>query len=222
MKPTPLVIVGAGGFGREVLDVVEAINLQGSPHSSSQSFDFLGFLDDGPVDAELLERRGAKHLGSVALAKEFHGDVAFALAIGWPEARRALEQALRQFELTYVVLVHPTAWVGSRCSLASGAVVRANASLMTEVTLGRHTHVHANAAVGHDARLGDLVTILPGATVGGGVQIGSEVLLGANTAVNQGVNIGAATKVGSGAAVIGDLDARVVAVGVPARSITRS
>jgi hypothetical protein len=53
---TDLVIVGAGGHGRETLDVVEAIN------DRSQRWRFLGFIDDGTVDAERLARRGAPHL----------------------------------------------------------------------------------------------------------------------------------------------------------------
>ena len=50
-----LVIVGAGGHGRETLDIVEAMNEDGSG-----DWNFLGFVDDGEVRADRLERRGAE------------------------------------------------------------------------------------------------------------------------------------------------------------------
>jgi hypothetical protein len=49
------VIIGAGGFGREVLDVVEAVG--------GAAYEFLGFLDDGTPDKRLLVARSARHLG---------------------------------------------------------------------------------------------------------------------------------------------------------------
>jgi hypothetical protein len=54
MTSGPIVIVGAGGFGREVLDVIEAINAAGG------SLEFRGFIDDGPVDESCWRRRDAR------------------------------------------------------------------------------------------------------------------------------------------------------------------
>ena len=217
MGPTPLVIVGAGGFGREVLDVVEAINVEGSPHSSRPLFDFLGFLDDGEIDTGLIARRGASLLGPLSFAVHLPAETLFTLAIGWPESRRRAEDRLSGAALTYAVLVHPQAAVGSRCQLGPGAIVCANATLTTEVRLGRHSHVHVNAAVGHDTTLGDRVTVLPGATVGGGVSVSDDVMIGANSAVLQGLRIGPGSGIGAGAAVIQDVPPRVTVVGVPAK-----
>ncbi len=58
----------------------------------------------------------------------------------------------------------------------------------------------------------------PGAVVSGGVTIRRGATLGTGAVTRQGVEIGAATYVGAGAAVVSDLPAGVVAVGVPARA----
>ena len=48
----PVVVVGAGGHGREVLDLLAALTRDGAP------LRVLGVLDDAPADASLLEAHG--------------------------------------------------------------------------------------------------------------------------------------------------------------------
>jgi len=78
-----LVIVGAGGFGREVLDVVDAINASGG------AIEFLGFLDDGPVNKDLLEVRGATVLGGSDRIGAL--DCAYVVGVVDPSVRRRID-----------------------------------------------------------------------------------------------------------------------------------
>ena len=204
-----LIIVGAGGSGRETLDIVEAIN------SPGRVVDFLGFVDDGDtVNLDLLRRRGAALLGGVELLREL--DVAYAIAIGSGSARRALDAKLSGWGRTPVSLVHPAAGIASEVRLGPGAIIAAGARLTTNIRTGRHLHANLYATVSHDCELGDYVTLNPGVHLAGNVTLGDEVTCGIGAVIIQGRTVGARTTIGAGAVVIRDIGPGVTAVGVPA------
>ncbi|MFJ3472829.1 acetyltransferase [Microbacterium maritypicum] len=206
-----LIILGAGGFARETLDVVEAVN------AVSPTFEVLGFADDAP-SALALERvadRGHRHLGGIDAALAAHPSSSFIIAVGSPEHRAAI--AARVGSDRAETVVHPSASVGSRTSIDNGSVICAGALVSTNVRLGRHTHLNPGAIVGHDSVLGDAVSLNPGAVVSGDVRIDERVLIGAKSVVLQGLHIGADVTVGAAACVTKDAPPRVTLVGVPAR-----
>jgi sugar O-acyltransferase (sialic acid O-acetyltransferase NeuD family) len=205
--PRSLVIIGAGGFGREVLDVVEALG--GDAHR------FLGFLDDGVPEQRLLAARSAVLLGTVASLADI--DAEYLIAIADPDVRRRVDTFATDLGRRAPMLVHPSATVGSLVALGPGTVVCAHASLTTNITIGRHCHINLNATIGHDTVLEDYVTVFPGSNVSGNVHLDTGVTLGTNSSIIQGRRVGANTTVGAGAAVVTDIGPGVTAVGVPAR-----
>ncbi len=210
-RPVPLVIIGAGGHGREALDVVEAMNKE------AHQFDFLGFLDDGLPDLDLLARRGVKLLGpSTALARL---DASYVIGIGSSDTRRRLDEFATSIGRKPARLVHPSATIGADVSLGAGTVVCAHVSVTTNITVGRHVHVGLNSTIAHDAVLGDYVTIMPGATISGNVKVGAAATIGANATVIQGLEIGPEAFVGAGAAVVRPVLPGITVGGVPARPL---
>lgn len=210
VDPGPVVIIGAGGFGRECLDIIEALDREGA------RLEFRGFLDDGGGDAELLRRRDATCLGPVAEAPD---DVCYVIAIGDGAARERIDDTLTRRGLVPLVLVHPQATVGSDCRIAPGTIVNAGARATTNIDLGRHVQLHANCTVGHDASLGDYVSVYPGATISGSVVLGRGVTVGTGANVLPGVRVGDGAYVGAGAVVVGDVEPGATVVGVPARPL---
>jgi sugar O-acyltransferase (sialic acid O-acetyltransferase NeuD family) len=206
---TALVIVGAGGHGRETLDVVEACN------AVSSTYDFVGFcaLD---ADLDLVQRRGTKVLGDVEVLRDL--DASYVIGIGTSETRRDIDAQIAGFGREAVTLAHPAASLGSDLRLASGVILAAGARVTTNVTLGRHTHVNVNAVVSHDCEVGDYVTLSPGVLVNGTVTLGEGVFLGTGAVVLPGRSIGPWAKIGAGAVVTEDVSAGQTVVGVPARS----
>ena len=211
LRPEPLVIVGAGGHGREVLDIVEAIN------EIKPSLEFLGFLDDDPSFRESLARRGAKVIGPVADLSSI--DASYAIGRGSAQNRREIDRLASRHGRQPVSLRHPASTIGSDVRLGPGTVVAAGARITTNVSTGRHVHVNVNATVSHDCALGDYVTLSPGSQLSGTVVAHDDVLLGAGAIVIQGVVIGAGSVIGAGACVVRDIPSRVVATGVPARVV---
>lgn len=198
-----LVIVGAGGFGREVLDVVEAINTA----AEEPVWHFLGFLDDGDPN---VWGRGPV-LGPSTMLQEL--DAAYAIGIGDPRIRQRVDG---DATLEAAMLIHPAATIGPGVNIGDGTIVTAGVRITNHISIGRHVHLNLNCTVGHDAVLGDYVTVNPGATVSGEVTLELGVTVGTNGCINQRRTVGAWSTIGSGAAVVRDIPPNVIAVGVPA------
>lgn len=210
-----LVIIGAGGFGRETLDVVLAINAARSP-GEAPAFEVLGFLADGPdPDPATLAPYGVAHLGPVDLLDSMDPDVGYVIGIGSPQARRKIDS--RYSHRPCPALVHPSATYSVAVDFGPGSIVCAGVRLTNNITLGRHVHLNINTTVGHDARLGDYVTVSPLVAISGYVTLEDEVMIGTGAALNPGITVGAGAVIGSGAAALKDIPAGVVAVGVPAK-----
>lgn len=214
MQTQRLVIVGAGGFGREVLDVVEAIN---DDHLSTRvvPFEVVGFVDDGEPDPATLEPYGVPLLGGLSELDRLPDDVGYVVGIGSPSVRRKIDE--RFWGRRCPVLVHPSATMGRAVTLGPGSVVCPGVRLTNNIRAGRHVHLNLNTTIGHDARLGDYVTVSPLVAVSGYASLGDEAMIGSGAVINPGAVVGAGATVGSGAVVLGEVPAGVVAVGVPAR-----
>ncbi len=211
---TGLVIVGCGGFGREVFSLVAAIN-----HAQGPLWTVDGFVDDcpSPADRARVHALGSRILGPVASLLERGSPSAAVIAIGSPSARTAVATMLDGSSLRFPRLVHPAATVGSAVTLGRGVVIAAGARLSTNIELGAHVQIDQNATVGHDAHIGDYSRLNPQACVSGCVQIGTGVLVGANATVLPALSIGSGATVGAQACVVHDVPERTVVKGVPAR-----
>lgn len=216
---TPLVIVGAGGFGREVHDVVEAIN-DAAETSGYPGFDFLGFIDSHVADPLLLEKRGAVLLGGDDTLSTLPAGTQYVIAIGSGKIRRALDEKATALGLKAATLVHPAATIGKHLvELGPGAIICSHVSITTNIRLGRHVHLNLNVTVGHEAVLGDYVTVNPGARISGNVVLEDEVMIGTGAALIPGVTVGAGSVIGAGACVVRDIPGGVTAIGLPAKAI---
>jgi sugar O-acyltransferase (sialic acid O-acetyltransferase NeuD family) len=212
---TPLVIIGAGGFGREAHDVMEASN--DLSLTVGNSYKFLGFIDDGDVNEALLEDRGPL-LGGREVLSTLPAETRYVIGIGTGPVRREIDIEATQLGLRPATLIHPSAAIGRhRNRIGPGSIICSNCSVTTNVDLGRHTHLNLNSTVGHDAVFGDYVTLNPGVTISGNVTLEDEVNVGTNATVIQGKTVGRGSVIGAGASVIKDIPPDVVAVGVPAR-----
>jgi sugar O-acyltransferase (sialic acid O-acetyltransferase NeuD family) len=206
-------IIGAGGFGREVLDVVNAIN-DALPPAAAPAYEVIGFLDDGDPDLDRLGYPEVPHIGPVRELASLPLEVGYVIGIGSPQVRRQLDE---QYDgRVCPILIHPSATMGRAVGLGPGSIVCAGVRLTNNIRTGRHVHLNLNCTVGHDARLGDYVTVSPLVAVSGYVNVQSEVLLGTGSTLNPGITVGTGAVVGSGAAVLRDVDAGVTTVGVPA------
>jgi sugar O-acyltransferase (sialic acid O-acetyltransferase NeuD family) len=208
-----LVVVGAGGFGRETLDVIEAVNRA----SSEPVHRVLGVLDDSPTEVSLgrLADLGVQWLGPLDAWLGDTDGVQAVIAVGSPAARQRIAAKLagRAFG---GVLVHPNAVLGSRCSLGRGSIICSGVNVSTNVRVGEFAHLNPSCVVGHDAVLEDFVSLNPGAIISGEVRVGEGSLVGAGAVVLQGLTVGARTTIGAQACVTRSRGGGVLK-GIPAR-----
>jgi sugar O-acyltransferase (sialic acid O-acetyltransferase NeuD family) len=211
-----VVVVGAGGHGRETLDLIRAIN------EVEPRVDLIGVVADH-ADVDLLGRLQVPHLGHLdelvgGQLAELPEPVALVVAIGDPQTRRDVVDRIAALPHTFApALVHPQASIGADVLLGAGVVVAAGARITTNVRVGVHVQVNVNAVISHDCVVGDYATLSPGVLVNGSVTIGAGAFIGTGAIVTPGHSVGADAVVGAGAVVVGDVPAGVTTVGVPAR-----
>jgi sugar O-acyltransferase (sialic acid O-acetyltransferase NeuD family) len=210
---SPVTVIGAGGFGREALDV--ALSCGRPVH---------GVVDDAPTGTALrtLERLGVPFLGGMSDWLPTARGQSFVVAVGAPAVRSQLGLAAVRSGASATSLVHPSASIGSLVTLGAGAVVCAHVTVGSNVRAGRHLHVNPGAVIGHDVELGDHVSLNPRSALSGDVLVGDRALIGAGAVVLRGLSIGRDAVVGAAAAVTHDVPPGTTVVGVPARKLVHT
>lgn len=219
---TPLVVVGAGGFGREVVDVIDAINAAALVRTGSPEWQLLGVVDDGvsPENLGRLQQRSIPHLGSTdAFLSSAPRPTSYVVGIGSPRVRRRIVETFDVAGHVAAVLVHPDATIGSQVEIGVGTVICAGARVTTNIVIGRHVHLNPNATVGHDTRIDDFVSLNPQAAVSGDCVIESDVLVGVGGIVLNALRVGRGSIIGGAACAVRDVPAGTTVVGVPARPL---
>lgn len=205
-----IIIIGAGGFAREVAFLIEDIN------SEKSKWDLLGFVSDNPDD-QGKTINGYQVLGTTDYLAETESFVV--TAIGSSKIRKAVNQKLEKYDLKYATLVHPNVVISPTVGLGDGVVICASCTLTTNISIGNHTIINPLSSVGHDVILEDYVSLLPGCNIAGNVLLKNGVDVGTGAQVIQGLVVGEETIIGAGATVIRDLPSNCTAVGVPAKPI---
>lgn len=189
-----LIIIGAGGFGREV-------HAWASQHPDcGRAWRIAGFLDDDPSALDGFHHRGAVLAGIADYSVQ--RDDCFTCAIGDPAVRKKICGALLDRGAEFIRLVHPTAVLGANVRLGQGVVVCPYATLTVDVRLGDFVIVNCHSTVGHDAQIGAWSTLSGHCDVTGQVRVGESVFLGSGARVTPGRSVGAGAVVGAGSVVI--------------------
>lgn len=203
-----IAIVGAGGHGRELADIVRAI------HATDDRTMLLGIVDDGHPDRSTLARAGLRFLGSRSALDG--RDVEVYLGIGDPAIRANLA---REAVDPSSCLIHPSASIGTDTHIGEGSVLAQGVIVTTNVQIGRHSHINVATSISHDCRIGDFVTVAPGVRLTGDVSVGDQAYIGAAATVLSGLRIGRGAVVGAGAVVTTDVASGTTVAGVPARPL---
>lgn len=205
-----LIIIGAGGFAREVAWLTEAIN------KKKKKWNLLGFVDD---NTELIGKslNGYKVLGTLDYLKEVKDDVYLVIAIGSSSIRKDI--ANRISKKNYAILIHPEINMSKFNDIGEGTIICKDTILTVNIKVGKHVIINLDCTIGHDCVIEDYVTIFPSANISGQTLIREGTEIGTSCFILQGVKIGEQVKLGAGAVVIKDIEGNCVAVGNPAKKI---
>jgi len=205
-----IVIIGAGGFGREVAWLIEDINRE------SKKWSIVGFVDDDQ-SIQGTELNGYKVVGNIDWLKK--QELYVVNAIGDPVTKKRIIEKLDGSKNQYPVLIHPSVIYSDSVNFGEGSIICAGNIITVNIEIGKHVIVNLDCTIGHDAIIGAYSTILPSVNVSGFVKTEECVSVGTGSAIIHGVNIGKNTVIGAGAVVVKDLPANCTAVGSPAKPI---
>ncbi len=203
-----ILIVGAGGFGREVL--------QWARDAWPEACDRIaGFLS---ADAYVLDGCdcGIHIVGSPDTHRPVVGD-AHLLAIGVPYARRRVAESLIARGAEFLTLVHPTAVLASSAQIGQGSIICPYSIVSDSARVGRFVAMNYHTSLGHDASAGDFAVLSPYATLGGNAHIEQDVFLGLHASVGPGKTVGARSKVSANSCVLTSAPSDSIVFGVPGR-----
>ncbi|MBO7483363.1 MAG: acetyltransferase [Kiritimatiellae bacterium] len=206
-----LLIVGAGGFGREMFGAArEAVGY-------GTEFDIKGFLD-ARADA-LAGFQGYPPVVATPDGYEIGPDDVFITALGDIAARRRCAELIERRGGKFIAVVHRTASLGPGVRVGEGSFVAHNVVLTADVAVGRHACVFHNTSIGHDTTLGDFTHVYAQCAIGGAVRIGegASVYPGARIVPRRTVGDGAV--VGIGSVVVLNVPPRTTVFGNPAAPV---
>lgn len=122
---------------------------------------------------------------------------------------------------TFLNIIHPSAVIADSVQLGTGSIINANVTIEPDTRVGDHVIIHAGSVIEHDNVIESYVNIGPGVTTAGRVAIRQGAVLYTRAFAVPGVEIGAGAVIGAGAGVLKSIGPGVVAVGVPAKPISR-
>lgn len=207
VNPGPFLIVGAGGHGAAVAEVIVA--------SGATIAGFVDAVKEQPpidLDVPVLREAPGEHIASGR---------PFALAVGDNYQRYGLRANYLRRGLTddyFPALIHPDASVSSFATLEPGAIVLQGANVGPGARIGSFSVVATGASAVHHAVMEDFSFVGPGAVLGAAV-LGHRSFLGLAAVVHQGCTVGSDVVIGAQSYVRDDIPDATLAVGVPARVV---
>ncbi len=204
-----LIIVGAGGFGREVYAWAK------DHPDSGKAWGIAGFIDD---DATVLD--GYQYPEGVIGSIEGHqpaADELFVCAIGAPMIKKKVCQALLGRTANFITLVHPSVILGETIQLGDGVVLCPRVTLTADISIGDFTAINCHSSVGHDVVIGDWATVSGHCDLTGNTRYGAGAFLATGVRIVPGKSVGEFAYVGAGSVVIRSVKDRQKVFGNPAR-----
>lgn len=209
-----VVIIGAGGFGQETLDIFESL---------ADEFEVLGFIVQSQYAGPGEIVRGKPILGDFDWLEKHAKEVYVSCSLGAPHQRCRLIELARQAGARFCPpIIHPTTPLHSivhGTTFGEDVIVHGNCSISSSIQVGNHVQINGATLIGHNTLLADYVTVSPGCLIGGNVTIEEGAFIGMGAIIIEKLTIGAWSAVGAGATVVGNIPANTTVVGVPAKVI---
>lgn len=203
-----IVIVGAGGFGREIFGYVKDCI------SSGANWKIKGFIDDNSC-ALLKYNYNVGIISSIEAYRPSEND-ALICAIGSPKIKKEKVEELLDRGAKFAALVHPSAYIGSNVAIGEGAVICPKVSLTCDVSIGKFAMLNVSTGCGHDSKIGDFASISGFCDITGFCEVGEGAFLGSHVSMAPDTKVGNWANVGIGSSVIVNIRDNERAFGNPA------
>jgi sugar O-acyltransferase (sialic acid O-acetyltransferase NeuD family) len=207
-----IVIIGAGGFGREVKTIIDAINKNNAIYS------FLGYYDDGLEVGKSINNFPV--LGKVSDLNAITVKTSVLLGVGDPKTKSKIIASLDNEYLNFPTIIHPSVCISDDdVTINSGCIICAGSIITCNITIGKFVTLNLMCTIGHDTVIEDYASFMPSVNISGEVLIEQKVYVGTGAKIINQLTIGNSTIVGAGAVVSKSLPKNCTAVGIPAKPI---
>ena len=207
-----ITIFGAGGFGREVKTIIDAIN------KSEPTYNFVGFYDDGIQKGTIVN--GYPVLGGIQELNEVTSELSLIISIGDPRIKKNILNKIGNSFIKFPTIIHPNASVSSDdVQIGKGTIICEGTIITCNIKIGDFVIFNLMCTVGHDTIIDDYCAFMPSVNISGEVHLHQGVYVGTGAKIINLLEIGQETIVGAGAVVSKSLPAKCTAVGIPAKPI---
>lgn len=209
-----LIIVGAGGFGREVAHWATQ-----NPGNGLE-FSIRGFLDDNTKALKSF-RNYPPVLGTIADYEPEPNDL-FVCGFGLPQIKAIAIPGLVAKGARFMNLIHPTVVFGGNIKLGTGVVIAPHVTISADATISDFATLDSNSVIGHDVKLGQYCHIGNLSSITGGAEIGVQAFVGAHSVILPQIKVGKSGFVGAGSVVTKNVANHITVYGNPAKPSTEA
>lgn len=206
-----LIIIGARGWGREVLwsvsDMVKSgkISIKGFLDSNSYALD--GLIGDFPPIIGTVEDY------------EIEPDDIFFCALGDPKWRKHYTEIIESKGGKFYTFISEKASVSPNATIGEGSFIASNTIISDNVTIGKQAMIHGLCTIGHDVKLGEYVSVEAYCFFGGYSSVGDNSSIHVRSTILSHKKVGANASVGAGSVVIRNVKDNQNVFGNPAKKI---
>jgi sugar O-acyltransferase (sialic acid O-acetyltransferase NeuD family) len=207
-----LVIIGAGGFGREVYNLAVHCN------ELTKDYYIKGFIDDNM--SALDNFSGYPPVVSSIKDYKIEKDDVFVCAIGNIQLKKELCSHILQNGGNFITLIHPSTKINQNAKIGYGVLVFMNSNISNDCVIDDFVTIQGYVGLGHDTIIGKWSHINTYTFTGGGVTIGDEVLLNTRSTILPKVKICSNAVVGACSLVVRSIKEPITVFGVPAKKLS--
>lgn len=208
-----IAVFGVGGFGREVLTMIQDIN------KVIPTYEILGFFDDGHEKGETVN--GFPVLGKIEELNKWPTPICVVVSLGSPTIRKKVIEKIHNANVSFPTLIHPSVIIGDSnyVKIGRGCIICAGVIITTNTTIEDFVILNLQCTVGHDVVIKNYASFMPACNISGEVTIEEGVYCGTGVKFINQTLIGENAIIGAGAVVTTSIPANCTAVGVPARVV---
>ena len=206
-----IVLIGAGGFGREVASIIEVLN------SIKPTYELLGFLDDGEQFHEDVSINRYPWLGKTNWIMDYKEDVVCNCTVGNPHTKAKIQRELTKKGVRFETIMAFGAFVAPYTKIGAGCVFYGFVMVGPNCKIGDGVLLNQNVNIGHDSVIGDYSTIMPYTGISGYCTVGSEVNIGGHAFIVPGRKVGNNATIAAGSIVFSNVKAGTTVLGNPAK-----
>ena len=209
MNKNNIIIVGAGGLGREIYSWLVDAGLSDL---------LLGFINDLPNSLNDYEYP-MQILGDIENHAPIDG-VDYLMAIMSPADKKKVAFLLKNRGCKFTKFIHPAALIGQNVKLGEGVVITPGCILTCDIEVEDFVFLNTQTTLGHDVKIGAYTSINGKVEISGFVEIGEEVTIGSRVVVLHKKKVISGANIGAGSVVVGNINKPITVFGNPAKRIS--